>query len=301
MGKIQLKNSVSTEKESALLVRRKTSDQADDQYIVEPVVVNSDTDTPEVISSAWAYDDGLISAIKGNQPASDLNSSRQANQRPAPDITPLAQTPTPTTFHKTVILEQTNKSNRPTPASDSSHKPKIELTLMRSWRSVLHYLTPFILFSIVTIGLSNEFPGSVLSTSFSFLNSTFILKLPIFVFIPAALLIRAFYLVYRYKLFVSGDKLIFYNDRSSFRTTSFEMNTDAILFVQLKESIVDRLLGIGNIQVGRFSRGNVEIELKGIAKPRFYSEFFKTHFASAKEGLSGEESNGETQLAEVVG
>lgn len=142
------------------------------------------------------------------------------------------------------------------------------LIVPKTWRSELPAVLCFGAFSVVAIELTRWLPGSVIHGKLFSLGGVRVdLGLPLFWFLPAIALGTAMYRIYnvRYKLDNRGIEsrtgILALQQRSNI------IRYEDIRGIEVRQTILERALDIGSVDIGTASTGGVEVRLSGIACP----------------------------------
>lgn len=167
---------------------------------------------------------------------------------------------------------------------DSSHK---HTSIHRSWRSVLPGLLLFIVVSIASVPISNEYPILLLDFDLSLFGLPYRVSMPILGLISAVLLARPLFLMYDCYHQVRCHHLRTISGRCSLRKNSVEIAYEDLRGVRVQQSLLERILGVGTIMIGTSITDQPKVRLHGIGNPSFYAniimEFMdRTHFKSGK-------------------
>lgn len=84
----------------------------------------------------------------------------------------------------------------------------------------------------------------------------------------------------------------------SFRHSVVEMEADTLLVVEVTQSPLERLLNIGTVSVGRFSRRNMEFSMPGVYNPKRIVKIMKKRIKAARLRKA---KQGHKSLSEIHG
>jgi len=156
------------------------------------------------------------------------------------------------------------------------------LRLQPSWRYAWSQLLCFAISSAVVIALSDSSSWLVLSQSLDFGFGEFLVHLPILIFIPLIFLFKGFFRIYNTYATMSDKYLRLHTGMLTMNSRTVEMETDTMLVVQVSQSPIDRILNLGKVSVGRFSRKNLEVEIPGVEDPQTHLKVIKKRIKDAR-------------------
>ncbi len=143
-----------------------------------------------------------------------------------------------------------------------------QVLIQKTWRSEYACFILMLFFSVISIYLSATFPGSVIAGKlFSIGKSTVFLKLPLFWFIPAFLAGVLFFRMFNYKYSVDSRGVEAITGILSTTQRITRVRYEDIRSVETQQTLMDRFLGIGNVEIGTAATGEIEINFRGIAAP----------------------------------
>ena len=142
------------------------------------------------------------------------------------------------------------------------------IQISRVWRSQLVLLILFAVSSAIAIWLSHLLPASVIEGPLFSIGLTKVaLKVPLFWLAPALFAFKAIINVYdvRYLLDPTGIEARegIFSLNQSFTRLRFE----DIRSIDSRQTLLDRILGIGAVDLGTAASAGLEMSLTGIANP----------------------------------
>ena len=142
------------------------------------------------------------------------------------------------------------------------------VTIPRVWRSELVRLGLFGISTGAATLLSFKFPGTVITGEFfRFGTYQLMLHLPLFWLIPATFFLEAAYQIYNVRYQIDRDGLICRVGIISFKQTITRIRYEDIRSIESDQTIIDRFLDVGDIQIGTAATGHVDVVLTGIGQP----------------------------------
>ena len=138
-----------------------------------------------------------------------------------------------------------------------------------TWRSKLGKLLLFFIFSILAIRLSLEFDEMVIRGElFTIGNTIFFMSMPILMAIPGYILARVLLYIYNCRYIIDERGVEAQIGLVALRLRQIRLKYEDIRGVETQQSIVERILNIGTVEVGSAMTDVIEITMKGIANPR---------------------------------
>ena len=157
------------------------------------------------------------------------------------------------------------------------------LNLQPSWRYAWWYLLCFVGCSMFAISLSDDLDFLALTNNFSLLGFDFKITFPLLILPAAFFLFKAFFKVYNQYATMSDKTLRLHTGVLTLNAKIVEMETDTMLVVQCSQSPIDKLLSIGTVSIGRFSRKNMEVDIPGVLNPHANISVMKERIKAARE------------------
>ena len=143
-----------------------------------------------------------------------------------------------------------------------------DIVIAKTWRSELSRVGLFIVLSIVSIFLTKQFPGSVITGPlFSIGETQVILSLPLFWFLPAYAAFSAIYRIYNVRYSVDGRGIEAKVGILGVYQRIIRVRFEDIRSVETEQTIMERAMNIGNVEIGTAATGDIEIIFDGIAAP----------------------------------
>ncbi len=164
------------------------------------------------------------------------------------------------------------------------------LRFERSWRSLI---PQFLLFGVVLwIGLyvTAYVDQSIIVIPFAFNGEEFNIRFPIFVLILLFIIARPIIQLYDSFYEISDHHLRFTRGRFSIRRKSEEFAFEDLLGVQVTQSIIERILGVGTITVGS-KTADIHVKMEGIKNPEFYAKEVSKRIDSSRLNEKHKEAN----------
>ena len=138
-----------------------------------------------------------------------------------------------------------------------------------TWRSKLGSLILFSILSFMAIGLSNEFTSMVVRGELFTIGSTrFVMSMPILMFVPGYVLARVLLYIYNARYIITERGTEAQIGLVALRLRQMHLKYEDIRGVRAVQSILDRILNIGDVEIGSAMTETVEITMVGVDNPR---------------------------------
>lgn len=153
--------------------------------------------------------------------------------------------------------------------ADGSYQPRQQQIIVpRVWRSQAPRVLLFLIISPIAVWLSQRFPGSVIhGTLFSLGESFLTLHLPLFWFIPAFVIGQAIMKIYDVRYTIDSKGIESKIGILSLSQTITRIRYEDIRSIDTRQSLTERLLGIGALEMGTAASAGLEMSFTGIADP----------------------------------
>lgn len=143
-----------------------------------------------------------------------------------------------------------------------------ELVIPKVWRSELGLVILFLVTCVATVFLSTRYPASVITGPlFSYGDYHMSLSLPLLWFVPAIVLGMAMYRIYNVRYSLDSKGVVSVSGRLALHQTITRIRYEDIRSVETEQSIIERILNIGCLELGTAATGGLEMILYGIASP----------------------------------
>lgn len=174
----------------------------------------------------------------------------------------------------------------------NSEPVKIARSILSVKLQILAYVTTCMLGAIFT----NRIPESLLSFNMGILGLNLHVALPL-AMIPALVLLSRIHNKLNDSYLELEDGYVrLTRGACKLHRTQVEIPFESILFVELGQSIVERLFNVGSISVGRNPYENAEITLSGVSNPQRYTALIKERIAQLRRAGATEDTLGRTNL-----
>lgn len=138
----------------------------------------------------------------------------------------------------------------------------------KTWRSEIGRLMFFCILCVASVILSEKFPGSIITGELiSIGDTTSYLSLPLFSLLPFAALVDIIVRIYNVRYTVDTRGVQARVGILSLRQRIIRVRYEDIRSVETDQTILERMFGIGRIEIATAATGDIEIEFLGIAAP----------------------------------
>jgi uncharacterized membrane protein YdbT with pleckstrin-like domain len=145
--------------------------------------------------------------------------------------------------------------------------------IRKSWRSEWFILLLFLITSIASVQLSHVLPWSVIKGDiWNEVSLQVYLHLPLFWLVPAFFLGLAFVRVHDVQFHILEHILEAHYGIVSLHRKVVRIRYEDIRSVEVIQSVFERVLKIGIIEISTSATGGVEIIMEGVSQPHFIQE-----------------------------
>ena len=146
---------------------------------------------------------------------------------------------------------------------------KSELVIPKTWRSELGLVALYFVLGFICVVLSREYPGTVIVGPLFRIGSwVFILHLPLLWFFPFTAFVVMSVRIYNVRYVIDARGIEARVGILSFKQRITRVRYEDVRSVETDQSLLDRVLDIGNLEVSTAATGMIEIVLEGIASPK---------------------------------
>lgn len=139
----------------------------------------------------------------------------------------------------------------------------------KSWRSEIHALFAFFVLGIVSTLLSRYYPGSVINGElFTLFGITVHVALPLFWLVPMFSLLFTITRIYDVRYIIDSRGLESKVGILGLNQRITRVRFEDIRSIEIEQTVMDRILDIGDVEIGTAAVEGIEMVLCGIAAPR---------------------------------
>lgn len=142
------------------------------------------------------------------------------------------------------------------------------VVVRKVWRSELILLGLFAVSLPIAIILSNQIPSSIVTGEvFSFGGRRLMLSLPLFWLVPLGFAGYAAFRIFDVQYLLDGRGVEARVGRLSFSQRINRVRYEDVRSIEIRQTLLQRALGIGNLEIGTAGTSEVELVLRGIGTP----------------------------------
>lgn len=146
---------------------------------------------------------------------------------------------------------------------------KGELIVPRVWRSEISGLAVYFLLAFASIYLSPRMPVTVIDGKlFSIGSATWHLKLPLLFLLPTVALFSCIYRIYNVRYSIDPKGIEARVGILSLTQTTTRVRFEDVRGVEIDQTVLERILDIGSVQVSTAATYTVEVIMDGVAAPK---------------------------------
>ncbi len=143
------------------------------------------------------------------------------------------------------------------------------ITITRVWRAEIARVTFFIVASVLSPVVSSYFPKTVIAGRlFSIDGYALVLHLPVFWLLPAAVFVLTAIRIYNCRYTIDDDGVESREGILSFRQSITRFRHFDIRSMEVDQTILERILDVGTVEIGTAATGEFEASLDGIGSPK---------------------------------
>lgn len=143
------------------------------------------------------------------------------------------------------------------------------IIIRKAWRSELPSLVLFGLSAVAAPVLSAWFPSSIIRGELLTIGTTrLLLDLPLYWLLPVAALLRAIFRVYNVAYVICPEFIESREGILSLRQSITRIRYEDIKSIETDQSVLDRILDVGLVEMATAATGEVEVAMKGVERPK---------------------------------
>ena len=150
------------------------------------------------------------------------------------------------------------------------------LIIHKVWRSELPRLIIFLVLLLGCTLLSRQFPNTIIRGEFVTLGATqVILSLPLLWLIPAWSLLLSIVKIYDVRYTLDAHGIESRVGILSMHQTITRIRYEDIRSIETEQSVLERILDVGTVEMGTAATGAVEVALYGVASPKLIQDLLQ--------------------------
>mgnify|MGYP006267484077 FL=1 len=147
------------------------------------------------------------------------------------------------------------------------------VTIPKSWRSEALSAIAFTLLCPVAYLLTLTFPSTIITGPlFDLFGVRINLSLPLAIFLPLGALSQGMYRIYNVKYALDPRGLEARHGVLSMSQVAVRIRYEDIRAIEVRQSVLDRLLDIGKVEISTAASSDTEIIMSGIAAPYHFRQ-----------------------------
>ncbi len=174
--------------------------------------------------------------------------------------------------------------------------------LFPTWRSRLLQIAFFFLLSWLAITLSNEFPQYTIIRGQLFVigKTEFMLNLPWLMLLPGVILANIILYIYNCRYVIDENGVEAQVGLVAMHLHQTRLKYEDIRGVKAVQSLWERLLVIGNVEIGSAMTEGVEITMVGVSDPRAVQVFIENERDKKIRQLMGDGHNVRSPIVKIL-
>ena len=148
---------------------------------------------------------------------------------------------------------------------------KIHRSPFAAWKSMVLLL----IVGRLIVAFSQEFTELTFVTSFLLFSFESSFSFPVLTLLMLPIVFRIFSTIYGSCLILRADKLIYIDGQMSTKRRYTDVSYPTLLFVQVEQGLIERIMNVGTVLLGRHANESSELVLKGLPKPEKIASLIK--------------------------
>lgn len=146
---------------------------------------------------------------------------------------------------------------------------KTEIVIPKVWRSEIKLIVGFVILGIASIILTQHFPESIISGRLFSVGSAHVeLSIPLFWFMPLAALLLGVLRIYDVRYVIDSRGLEARVGILGLNQRITRVRYNDIRSAETEQTIIERMLNVGDVEVGTAATADIEIIFQGVAAPQ---------------------------------
>ena len=192
--------------------------------------------------------------------------------------------------------EEARRNNTPVvikkPVITNTPSAHHDIFMIRSWLSVFPSIIVFLVLAFGCIALSQQFPITVYSFDILVFEWPLTVSVPSLTIFVALALVRVVHLMYDTYGELRAHHIFMSQGILSFDKEDMEIAYEDLLGVHVKQDLIERILGVGNIIIGTAMTDRPEVTIPGLYRPKRYAKAISRRIENRRSELKLDSSKG---------
>lgn len=151
------------------------------------------------------------------------------------------------------------------------------IEIPKVWRSEFSGLVVFLIFCVGSVVLSHVFPGSIITGKLFRLGGdrTLYLSLPLYWLVAFGWITILIVRMYNVRYVADGRGIEAYEGILSLRQRVTKVRYEDVRSIEFDQSLMERLLDVGEVEVGTAGLSGIEMMLSGVSSPKAVQDFIQ--------------------------
>lgn len=150
------------------------------------------------------------------------------------------------------------------------------IVIAKTWRSEISSVVVFLVLSALSVFLTRLFPSTLITGKVvSAFGYSLVLSLPLFWLIPLMAAGSIIYRIYNVRFLMDSRGIEAKVGILALNQRITRIRFEDIRSVETQQSMLERALNIGNVEIGTAATGDVEVTLQGVAAPTEVQEMIQ--------------------------
>lgn len=160
---------------------------------------------------------------------------------------------------------------------------KRKLVFKRHWKSLGRHIALFPVMVLIAYQLSFNVPETISAIGIGLSSHELVFSIPASLLFPFLVIFHGWWKINDRYVEIDKNVLFLHKGCLSLRKQTVEMETETLLVVQCSQTAWERIMGLGTVSVGRFSRRALELDMPGIKHPHRIVKKLKKRIVLARK------------------
>jgi uncharacterized membrane protein YdbT with pleckstrin-like domain len=145
---------------------------------------------------------------------------------------------------------------------------KNQVIVAKTWRSEVKRMMIFVVLSVISVYMTHLFPGSVIEGKIITVgDSSLLFALPLFWLMPVGAVGNIIFRIYNVRYVIDSRGIEAKVGILAMNQRITRVRFEDIRSVETEQTMLERILCIGDVEIGTAATGDIEILFQGIAAP----------------------------------